>query len=129
MNFLNHYPCLPSWPGVFLIVTFLSVALIESWYIFTFGPSSSPCNSFPILLIHCFSVMFSSFPYFAPKLFCFLVIQLLVCVRAFSSYLLKEFFRSFRMLCFILPRYLFSLLSFASTFWFISSSCTVCFTC
>ena len=42
-----------------------------------------------------FSVMFSSFPYFAPKLFWFLVVRLLVCLRAFSPYLLVIFFSLF----------------------------------
>ena len=65
-----------------------------------------------------FSVMFSALLYFAPKLFCLLVIRLLVCFHTFSSYLLVEFFSLFWnvLFClysFILSRYLFSLASFA----------------
>ena len=77
--------------------------------------------------------MFSSLPYFAPKLFCFLVTRLLMssCIldllasRIFSLFW-NVFFCLYR---FILSRYLFSLSSFASTFWFISSSCIVYFAC
>ena len=43
---------MPSYPGVFQFDTFLSVALSESRCIFAFGASSSPSNSFPVLLIH-----------------------------------------------------------------------------
>ena len=46
---------------------------------------------FHVFYLFGFSVMFSSFPYFPPKLFCFLVIWLLVCLHALSSGLLVEF--------------------------------------
>ena len=69
---------------------------------------------------------------FTPKLFSFSYIRLLVCFRVISSNLLVEF--SFVVLecsvflyCFTLCLYLFNLPSFASTFWFISSSCIVIF--
>ena len=78
--------------------------------------------------------MFSSFPYFSPKWFCFFVICLLVWLRAFSHYLLVEFsFVVFKCPVFYLyclswlDIFLF-FLSFVSIFWFISSSCIVCFT-
>ena len=76
--------------------------------------------------------MFSSFPYFAPKMFCFLVTRLLVCLRAFIPYLLVNFFPYFGnvlffLYCLILSRYFFSLPSFASTFGLISSNCIVYF--
>ena len=46
--------------------------------------------------------MLSSFPYFALKLYCFLVIRLLVCVCIFFPYLLIEFFfRCFGKSCFV----------------------------
>ena len=48
-----------------------------------------------------FSVMFSSFPYFAPKLFCFPCILLFVCLFIFFPYLLVGFFRCFRKSCFV----------------------------
>ena len=83
-----------------------------------------------------FSATFSLFPYFAPKLFCFLFIRLL-CLRTFSTYLLIEFVLFvlecpgnvlFCLECVILSRYLFSLPYFACTFWLIFSSCNFCFT-
>ena len=95
------------------------------------GPSSSPCNSFLMLFIH------SPFPYFTSKSFCFFYIRLLVCSRAFSTYLLVEFsfviwnalFCSHRL---TLSLYLLNLSSFASIGWFIFSICIVwlvrCFT-
>ena len=39
-----------------------------------------------------FTVLLSSFPYFAPKLFCFLLIRFLVCFRTFSPNLVVDFF-------------------------------------
>ena len=50
-NFLNQNPCNPSWPGVFQFDIF-SVVLSKSMCISAFGSSSSPSNSFVILLIH-----------------------------------------------------------------------------
>ena len=69
--------------------------------------------------------MFSSFPYFAPKLFYFFLNWLLVCLRAFSPYLMIELFSLFWnvifcLYCLILSRYHFSLLSFATASWCIS---------
>ena len=85
VNMINQNPYMSWSPDIFNFGTFLSVALSESRFIFILGLSSSPSNSFPMLLsLFGFSVMFSSFPYFAPKLFCFLVFWLLVCLRAFS---------------------------------------------
>ena len=68
-----------------------------------------------------FSVILSSFPYFAPNLFCFLIIRLLICIGAFTPYFLIEFFSLFWNVlfcfyCFILSRYLFSFHSFVSNF-------------
>ena len=84
---------MPSWSGIFQFGTFLGVALCESSRIFTFGPSSSSSNSFPYVTYPFgFSVMFPTFPYFTQKLFCFLVICLLVCLRPFFPNLLVEFF-------------------------------------
>ena len=45
--------------------------------------------------------MVSPSPYFALKLFCFLVIRLLVCLREFSPYLEVDFFRCFGMFYFV----------------------------
>ena len=94
---------MPSWPGVFLFETFLRVVLRESRCISAFCACSSPSESFfRVADSFGFSVVFSSFPYFAQKLFCFLVISLLVCLRAFpppASW--KNFFRCFRMSCFL----------------------------
>ena len=70
--------------------------------------------------------MFFLFPYFTPKLLCFLCIRFFVCPRAYSTYLWVEF--SFVILecpvclyCLTLSRYTLSILSFANIFWFISS--------
>ena len=52
VNFLNQYPCIPSWPSVLQFSTFLSVALNESRGIFALGPSSSSCSYFSLLFIH-----------------------------------------------------------------------------
>ena len=69
---------------------------------------------------------------FSSKTFGFFGIQLLACFCVIPSQLLIEF--SFVILkvllclyCFSLCQYLFNLPSFASTFWFISSSCIVIF--
>ena len=73
------------------------------------------------------------FPYFTPKLFCFLYIQLLVCTREISTYLLLEVFFCyfgiswFFLYCLTLSRYLLSFSSFANIFRFISSSWIVKF--
>ena len=80
-----------------------------------------------------FSGMFFHLLNFAPKLFCFLVIRLLICLHAISPCLQEIFFSLFWnvLFClysFILSRYLFSHPFFASIFWFISSSFIVCFT-
>ena len=78
--------------------------------------------------------MFSSLPFFAAILFCFLVIRLLVCFHRFSPYLLGIYSRCFRMsyiVCIVLSSlgiFLTFLLS-PVTFWAISLSCIVFFTC
>ena len=64
----------------------------------------------------------------------FSCIWLLVCFRVICSHLWVEFFSLFWNVlcclnCFTLYRYLFNLPSFASTFWYISSSCIIIFTC
>ena len=79
-----------------------------------------------------FSFIFSSFLYFAPNIFPFIVIRSLVSLRAFSRYLLVGFFsRCFGFVYSVLSclSIFFDLLSFASTFWFIFSSCIVYFRC
>ena len=77
--------------------------------------------------------MFSTFPYFAPELFCFLIIQLYIFVLSpptcWYNFFSLFWDIPFCLYCFILSRCLFSLPSFARTFWFISSSCIVYFNC
>ena len=77
--------------------------------------------------------MFPLFPDFPPKVFSFLVIRLLVCLCASSPNMLIELifhcFPFLSVIFFILSRYLFSIPSSTSTFWFISSSCIFCFIC
>ena len=59
---------------------------------FCFQSFSSPCNSFSMSFYPFgFSVIISTFSYFAPKLFYVLRIWLLVYLRAFSPYMLLEF--------------------------------------
>ena len=67
VNIWNQNPCMPSGPGVFQFGTLLSVVLSESMSIFAFGPSSSPSNSFPMLLI------FSAFVFCS--LGCYILLQ------------------------------------------------------
>ena len=107
-----------SWLGVFQIGVFLRVALSELRCIFVLGPSSSLFNSFFSFLL------WSMFPYFTPKLFCFPRIRLWVCLRTFLPYFLVEFsFVVFE--CLVLSA-LFDLSSFANTLWFIFTSCIIC---
>ena len=97
-NFLNHYPCMSSWPGVFRFGTFLSFAQSESMCIFTEDPSSSPCNSFFILFIYsdflwcslCSHVLLQNCFAFHP------VIGMSSCILAG-----RIFFRCFGMSCFV----------------------------
>ena len=73
------------------------------------------------------------YPYFASKLYCFLVIRLLVRFPVVSLYLLVDFLFDvlgmsyFVYIIWFCPRYLFHLPSFSRTFWFIFSSCTFSF--
>ena len=110
---------------------FFSVILSKSTYISAFGPSSSLI----ILLIRSvFSLCFFFFLlYFSPKSFGFSYIYLLY-VFVSSPTCWENFFSLFWnvlfcLYCFTLCRYLFNLLSFSNTLWFISSSCFVIFSC
>ena len=74
-----------------------------------------------------FFIMISPFPYFAPKLFCFPCLRLLVCLARSLFIRWKNFLSLFWnalfcQYCLILCWYLFNLPPFASTLWFISSS-------
>ena len=86
----------------YLIWYSLRVALTESMYIFAFAPFSNPSNSFPMLVIDLVFLLCSLCSLiFAPKLFSFLVIWLLVCLLAIFPYLLvKVFFHCFGMFYF-----------------------------
>ena len=133
INLLNHYLCMPSGPGVFQFVSFW-VLLSESRCIFTIGPPLSP-NSFPTLLIHSAFLLCSLRSYiFLQNCFVSLSSSWWYAFVQSAPYFLVELFSLFwnilfYLYCLILSRYLFSLPSFVSTFWFISSSCIVCFTC
>ena len=59
VNFLNQYPCMPSWPGVLQFYAFLRVPPSKSMCFFAFGPSSIPSNAFLMLLIHSAFLLFS----------------------------------------------------------------------
>ena len=128
VNFLNQKPCILSWPGVFQFDTFLSVVLSKSVCISAFGPCSRCSSSLVVLFIHsAFSLC---------RFGCHILVQNRSVSFAFGCWyvLLIEF--SFiilecPILSIVLPfcRYLFNLPSFASTFWYISSSCIASFSC
>ena len=59
VNFLKQNSCIPSWPGVFQLGTFLRVRLSESRWIFALGPISRPSNSFFIQFIHSVFLLYS----------------------------------------------------------------------
>ena len=117
------------------ICFFLSVVLIKSMYIPTLSRSLSLSNSFAMLLIH--------LVFLSCSLDCHILLQncsaslASSCWYAFvsspSSCWLNflSLFRNvlFCLYCFTLSWYLFNLPSFASSFWFISSSCIVIFSC
>ena len=132
VNFLNQKPCIASWPVVFQLDIFFRIIFSKSICISAFRPSLSPSNS--LVIVYSFSLFVGFFwlPYFSPELFSFFCIWLFALFPIISSQLLIEF--SFIVLeCPVLPvlftlcRYLFNLLSFTSTFWFISLSCIVIF--
>ena len=85
---------MPSWPTVFQS---------ESRCIFPLRPSFRPCNSLSILFIHLTFLLCSLRCHiFAPKLFSFPYVWLLVYLRTFSPYLPVEFsFVVFGISCFV----------------------------
>ena len=137
-GFLNPYPSLPSGPSVFQFGTFLNVALSESRCIFAFFLLGDLLILFP----WCLSIRLFYYVLFVPifcskiVLFpCHLVVGLSPCIIPLTCRL--NFFVVLEctichLECTILTFYSvsisFSLPSFASTFWYISSSCTVSFT-
>ena len=133
IEFLNQNPFLPSWPGVieFGIVWEL---LRENGCVFSLAVLLRVLLIlFPMLLIHSsfyhvlfFAIFYSQivlFPYLFSCWYVFLLYSLLAS-RIFPLFWNVLFF----LYCFILSWYHFSLLSFDSTFWFISSSWIVSFT-
>ena len=133
--FLNQKPCNPTWPGVFQFDILFSALLSKSMCISVLGPSSSPSSSLVMLFIHsAFSLCFFGCHIFVQNRSvsfassCWYVFVLLPpnCWYNFLSLFWKVLFY----LYYFTPcRYLFNLPSFASTLWFISSSCTVIFSC
>ena len=114
------------------LVLFFRVTLNESRCIFAFGPSSSPSNSFPMLFIHSAFLLCSLRSYICSKIVLFpyhTVVGMCWCIHPLLAD--RIFFLCFGMSCFVcivlFCRYLFSLPSFASNFWFISFFCIVCF--
>ena len=115
------------------ILYFLCVVLSESMCIFTFGLSSSPSNPFPMLFIHsafllfflgCHILLKNCFASFASGYWHVFVPFPFTCWKNFLSLFWNVLFCLY---CFSLSRYFSDLPSFASTFWFISSSCIVIF--
>ena len=82
-----------------------------------------------------FSVMITPLPYFAPNISAFLTFGCWYVFKHSSPTCWQNFFflvfwnALFCLHCLILYRYPFSLPSFTSNFWFISSSCIVYFNC
>ena len=109
---------------------FYCAVLSKSIWLSSFGPSSSPANSFVMLRIHSAFLLWSLSSHILLIFFFFFWFPLGLVIGAFSCYLpnlLIEFsfvvlYVLFRLYCFILSRCLFILLSFASTCCLISSS-------
>ena len=126
---------MPSWPEIFQIGTFLSVALSKSRFTFLLGPSPCSSNSFfHVVYIFGFLCYAFSVPIFCSKI----VLLPFHPVVGMSSYIFPllagwNFWLFWNVLfclyCLILSSYLFILPSFASTFWFISLRCIVPFDC
>ena len=129
VNFLNQNIYIPSWPGIFQLDVFLRVALSKWMCISAFGSSSSFSNSFAIFLIHSAFLLVAIF---YSKIIPFLLHPVVGMFSCYHPQLVAIL--SFRCLgmscfvCFILP-FLFHLSFYASTFWFISSSCIGIFSC
>ena len=125
-NFLIQNSCIPSCPGVFQFHIFFSVFFSSSMRISALGPSLSPSSSLVIPFIHtAFSLCYFGYHIFVQNCS---VSLLLECFCVMPSQVFIEF--SFRyvlfcLYCFTLCQYLSTLRSFARTFWFISSSCSV----
>ena len=113
-----------SWPGIFQFRTFLIIALSESMCIFGLKSSSSSCISFSMLIIHILLQNCSAS--FSSSCWC-VSVHSVPTSRIFSFFLLWNVL--FCLYCFVLSQYRFSFLSFACSFWFISSSCIVCVNC
>ena len=94
-EFFKPISMYPLWPSVFSFGTFLSVALSESRCIFSFESSSSPCNFFSVLFIYSAFLLCFLCSHILLQNCCFPVIRLLVCLRAFSSYLRVGFLSLF----------------------------------
>ena len=116
----------------------LSFVLCKSLPISAFEPSSSLSYSLVMLFIHlAFSLYFflGGVAILQYKIVRFLLHPAaIVCFRVISSQLLIEFSfvvfeRPALSVLFYSCRYLFNFPSFASTFWFISSCCSVIFSC
>ena len=121
VNFLNQYPCMQPWLGLYKFGTLFSVALCELTRIFALRLSSSPMSSFS-----CLSFSFFCYDHSVPIFYSKTVLLHLLFVVISSLC----YFGMFWFVCiFILSRNLFSLPSFARTFLFISSSCIFRFNC
>ena len=107
---------------------FCNVLLSESICIFAFGPSSLMLfihSTFLLCSLGCHILLKNCFASFSSG--CWYVFEPSppTCRKNFISLFWNV---RFCLYCFTLIRYLFNLPSFTSTFWFISSSCTVIFT-
>ena len=89
----------------------------------------------PLVLFRVFLTLFTC--YLSIRLFCYILFVTIFCSKIvwFPCYPVVGIFSSlfwnvlFCLCCFILSRYLLNFPFLASTFWFISSSCIVCFDC
>ena len=76
-DFLNQYPCMPSWRRAFYFDIFSVARDVFSLY----GLLRALLNIFPMLLIYS-AFFLSRLPYFPQKLFCSFVIISLICLCA-----------------------------------------------
>ena len=134
LNFLNQKSCIPSWPVVF---HFDSLSFRVNSCVFPLsGILRAVLNllrcCLPIRFLFYFTLCFFLIATFQSKIIRFLLHPVVVFFRVISSQLLVEctlIVLEYPFLSVLFYPLLIYLLSFASTFWFISSSWTVIFSC
>ena len=90
-NFLKQNPCISTCPGVFQFYFIFLILFRVNLYVFFLLVLLRVLLICNVAYPFGFLLMFSWFPYFTPKLFSFLCISLLGCLRTVWPYLLIEF--------------------------------------